>query len=68
MRTMKVFFQQCRNYGEIWEYVLCRFTVDLTGIIGIENSNREQGQKYPQNSSSMRERALIASNANAVVP
>lgn len=39
MRTMKVLFQQCCNYGKIWEYILSRFTVELTGIIGIENRN-----------------------------
>ena len=46
MRTMKVLFQQCCNYGEIWEYILSQFTVELTGIIGIENRNREQGWKW----------------------
>lgn len=43
MRTMKVLFQQCCNYGKIWEYILSQFTVELTGIIGIENRNREHG-------------------------
>lgn len=46
MRTMKVLFQQCCNYGEIWEYILSQFTVGLTGIIGIENRNRVQGWKW----------------------
>lgn len=38
MRTVKVLFQQCCNYGEISEYILSQFTVDWN------NRNRKQKQ------------------------
>lgn len=33
-------------WGEIWKYILSQFTLELPGIIGTENRNREQGWKW----------------------